>query len=419
VPEVKQHNLRTVIGFEVRRTLGKKRFWLMTLGVPIAIGIVFALVIIGNIVADNNFDDQSESEFSFTYTDGSGFIDPGVASALGGTATSDPAEAIASVKAGKQDAHFVYPADPTTAPTEVYGVDKGLFENGKYSEIATQVLIKSAQEQIGDPALANLAQGNVQISATTFTDGREAAGLMGIVPPLIFLVMFFLMFFLLANQMLTSTMEEKENRVTEMILTTLNPTALITGKIISLFVVGFVQALVFLLPVLVGYVFFRSTLNLPNIDLSSFTFDPAQMIVGALLAIGGFALFTSTTVAIGAVTPTAKDAGNIFSGLAVLMFIPLYAAPLIISDPQGPVAQLFTYFPYSAPVTAMLRNAFESLTGWEAAIAITELFLLSALVLQIAVRLFRTGSIQYNNRVSLKIIFARSKALKAHKATQP
>jgi ABC-2 type transport system permease protein len=64
----------------------------------------------------------------------------------------------------------------------------------------------------------------------------------------------------------------------------------------------------------------------------------------------------------------------------------------------------------------MLRNALGSLTGWEAAIIITELFLLSALVLQIAVRLFRTGSIQYNNRVSLKTIFARSKALQALKA---
>lgn len=413
---MKQHNLRTVVSFEVRRTLGKKRFWLMTLMVPIAIGIVLALVVLGNTVADNNFDNQSESEFFFTYTDASSFIDPGVATALGGMVTTEPAKAIAAVRAGKQDAHFVYPADPTTTPTEVYGVDKGLFENGKYSDIATQVLIRSAQDQIGDPALARLAQGNVPISTTTFTEGKEAAGITGIIPPLIFLVIFFLMFFLLANQMLTSTMEEKENRVTEMILTTLNPTALITGKIISLFIVGFAQALVFLLPVLVGYVFFRSTLSLPNIDLSSFAFDPAQLIVGAMLAVGGFALFTSTTVAIGAVTPTAKDAGNIFSGLVVLMFIPLYAAALIISDPQGPVAQLFTYFPYSAPVTAMLRNALGSLTGWEATIVVTELFLLSALVLQIAVRLFQTGSIQYNNRVPLKTIFARSKALKA---TQP
>jgi ABC-2 type transport system permease protein len=409
MPEMKQHNLRTVIGFEVRRALSKKRFWFLTLLLPIAIGIVLALVIFGNIVASNNFDDQSEAEFSFTYTDASGFIDPAIAAALAGTVTDSDAEAISAVRAGGQAAHFVYPADFITTPIDIYGIDKGLFENGKYVEIARQVLSMSAQDQIGNPMLTVLAEGNVPVSATTFADGKVASGLMGVIPPLIFLVMFFLIFTLLANQMLTSTLEEKENRVTEMILTTLNPNALISGKIISLFIVGLVQALVFLLPVLVGFFFFRSTLNLPNIDLSSFVFDPAQMIVGALIAIGGFALFTGTTVAIGAVMPTARDAGNIFGALIALMIVPLYAGSLVISDPQNPVVQIFTYFPYSAPITAMLRNAFGSLAGWEAAIVITGLFLLSAIVLRIAARLFRTGSIQYNNRVSLKAVFSRSK----------
>jgi ABC-2 type transport system permease protein len=406
---MKQHNLRTVIGFEVRRALSKKRFWFLTLLLPIAIGIVLALVIFGNTVASNNFDNQSDAEFSFTYSDESGFIDPVIAAALAGTVIDGDAEAIAAVRAGGQDAHFAYPADLTTTPIEVYGVDRGLFENGKYVDIARQVLSMSAQDQIGNPMLTVLAVGNVPVSATTFADGKVASGLMGVIPPLIFLVMFFLIFTLLANQMLTSTLEEKENRVTEMILTTLNPNALISGKIISLFIVGLVQALVFLLPVLVGFFFFRSTLNLPNIDLSSFIVDPAQMIVGALIAIGGFALFTGTTVAIGAVMPTARDAGNIFGALIALMIVPLYAGSLVISDPQNPVVQIFTYFPYSAPITAMLRNAFGSLAGWEAAIVITGLFLLSAVVLRIAARLFRTGSVQYNNRVSLKAVFSRSK----------
>jgi ABC-2 type transport system permease protein len=406
---MKQHNLRTVIGFEVRRALSKKRFWFLTLLLPIAIGIVLALVIFGNTVASNNFDNQSDAEFSFTYSDESGFIEPVIAAALAGTVTDGDAEAIAAVRAGGQDAHFVYPADFTTTPIEIYGIDKGLFENGKYVDIARQVLSMSAQDQIGNPMLTVLADGNVPVSATTFADGKVASGLMSVIPPLIFLVMFFLIFTLLANQMLTSTLEEKENRVTEMILTTLNPNALISGKIISLFIVGLVQALVFLLPVLVGFFFFRSTLNLPNIDLSSFIVDPAQMMVGALIAIGGFALFTGTTVAIGAVMPTARDAGNIFGALIALMIVPLYAGSLVISDPQNPVVQIFTYFPYSAPITAMLRNAFGSLAGWEAAIVITGLFLLSAIVLRIAARLFRTGSIQYNNRVSLKAVFSRSK----------
>jgi ABC-2 type transport system permease protein len=402
---MKRHNMRTVIRFEVRRALSKKRFWLLTLLLPIAIGIVLALVILGNSVASNNFGNQSDAEFIFTYSDASGFIDPAIAAAMGGSATQDDAKAIAAVKAGEQTAHFVYPADPTTTPIEVYGVDRGLFENGQYGQIATQVLIQSARNQIGNPILTSLAQGNLPVSATTFADGEEASGLFGVIPPLIFLVMFFLIFTLLANQMLTSTLEEKENRVTEMILTTLNPNVLISGKIISLFIVAFVQALVFLLPVLVGFLIFGSAINLPNIDLSSFIFDPAKMIVGALLAIGGFALFTGTTVAIGAIMPTAKEAGNIFGGLIALMVVPLYAGSLVVSDPQNPVVQIFTFFPYSAPITGLLRNAFGSLASWQAVILIAGLFMLSAIVLQIAARLFRTGSIQYNSKVSLKSIF--------------
>jgi len=408
-----QHNISTVIGFEVSRTLGKARFWLITLLVPVAIGIVMALVVLGNTTAANTVDAQSDAELTFTYSDASGYVDPADANAMGGTAVTDDTAAIAAVKSGDMDAHFAYPADPTTASIEVYGLDKGLFENGQYDGVATQVLVASAQGQIGDPALTALAQGNVSVTSTTYADGEETPGFFGMIPPLAFVAIFFLVFILLSNQMLTSTLEEKENRVTEMILTTLNPTALISGKIIALFIVGFVQVLVFLLPVFVAYLFFRATLNLPEIDLSGLTFDPAQMTIGALLALGGFALFTGTLVAIGAVMPTAKDAGALFSGLIILMIIPIYTLSLVLSDPNGLVVQLFTYFPYSAPITAMLRNAFGSLAGWEAAIVITELFLLSAVVLQLAVRLFRYGSIEYTRKVSLTAVFARSKSTTA------
>jgi ABC-2 type transport system permease protein len=405
-----QHNLRTVIGFEITRTLGKKRFWLATLLVPLVVGIVIALVALGNSSASSTADAQSEAQLAFTYTDESGYIDPDLAAAFGGEAAADSDVAIDAVRAGESDAHFVYPADPATDTTQVYGIDKGVFDNGEYEGVATQLLIVSVEGEIGDPTLAALAQGNVPVASTTFAGGEESAGFMGVIPPLLFLGLFFLVFMLLSNQMLTSTLEEKENRVTEMILTTVNPTMLISGKIISLFIVGLVQMAAFLLPVVIGYLFFRTALNLPEIDLSVFSFDPTQLVIAALLAIGGFALFTGTLVAIGAVMPTAKDAGNLFAGLIILMVVPLYVLSLILSDPTSPIVQLFTYFPYSAPITAMLRNAFGSLAGWEAAIVITELFLLSAVVLQLAVRLFRYGSIEYTNKVSLKTVFSRTKA---------
>jgi ABC-2 type transport system permease protein len=220
-------------------------------------------------------------------------------------------------------------------------------------------------------------------------------------------VIFYMSIILLSNQMISSTLEEKENRVTEMILTTLNPTTLIVGKVLALFLVGLVQILTFLVPVILGYVFFRSKLNLPNVDLSHLTLEPGPMIVGALLLVGGFILFTGTLVAIGAVVPTAKEAGTIFGPLIALMFIPFYIVSLIVSDPGAPIVQIFTYFPFSAPVTAMLRNGLGSLSAIQSTIVIVELFVLGSLALRLAVHLFRYGSISYSKKLSIRDSFQR------------
>ncbi|MHB1234319.1 MAG: ABC transporter permease, partial [Microbacteriaceae bacterium] len=131
-------------------------------------------------------------------------------------------------------------------------------------------------------------------------------------------------------------------------------------------------------------------------------FDPQTMIVGALILFGGFSLFTGTLVALGAVMPTAKDAGPIFGALMALIFIPFYVLPLIISSPDATIVQVFSFFPFSAPVTALLRNAFGTLPLWQAAIIVAELFGLAALILRLAVRLFRYGSIEYSRKVSIR-----------------
>jgi ABC-2 type transport system permease protein len=405
-----RHNLGTVVSFEVVRSLTKRRFWISTLIVPIILGVVIGLVVLSNSSTNARVDAQKNQKFSFSYVDASGYVDPAVVAALGGTKAANPELAVAAVRAGKLDAFFDYPQDPMKQPTQVYGADQGIFNNGKYVSVATQILVTSAQTKIGDPKLSTLVQGNFRTQSTAYGHGGQISGnIGGVIPPLMFLVIFYIVILLLANQMLSSTLEEKENRVTEMILTTLNPTTLIIGKVISLFLIGLVQILVFALPIIIGYLFFRESLKLPNLDLSTLTFDPGQMIVGALLLIGGFTLFTGTLVAVGAIMPTAKEAGQIFGVMMALIFVPFYAITLVVSDPTSPIVQIFTYFPYSAPVTAMLRNGFGSLNPIESTIVIAELFVFGFIVLRLAVRLFRFGSIEYTKKVSLKTVFARPK----------
>lgn len=402
-----RHNLSTVIRFEVVRTLSKRRFWIATLAVPVVLGIVFLLVFVSSNASDEAAAQQKNAHFSFEYTDASGLVDPAIVDVLDGRKIPDPAAGVAAVKDGTVDAYFDYPADPTKDAIKVYGADEGIFANGKYSSVAISILQRSAQARVNAPQLTQILQGNITTDMTTFENGVESGGTNAVIPPMLFVAIFYVVILLLGHQMLSSTLEEKENRVTEMILTTLKPTSLILGKVISLFIIGIVQMLVFALPVVLGYLLLRNQPGVSSLRLSDLVFDPQTMIVGALILIGGFALFTTTLVALGAVMPTAKDAGPIFGAMMALTFIPFYVLPLTISDPNAVIVQAFSYFPYSAPITALLRNAFGTLPLAQAIVIILILFVLSALVLRLAVELFQYGSIEYSRKVNVRDVLMR------------
>ena len=397
-----QHNLGTVIGFEFVRTVSKRRFWIGTLSVPVIMAVVFGLIFLSNTTTDTASQAQSSAEFTLSYTDASGLITAQDAALFGARPAESAAAGIHAVQSGALEAYFDFPARPDTDVVRVYGADKGIFENGKYAAVAQAMLTRAVEQKIGSAELSTLATGKAQIETVTYDGAQGSGGLGSVVPPLVFLVIFYGLIVLLAGQMLNSTLEEKENRVTEMILTTLKPTTLIAGKVIALFAIGLVQMIVFLSPLLIARLLLPDQLSPAALDLPPLIFDPVRMTIGFLILIGGFALFTTTLVAIGAVMPTAKEAGNVLGVMMALIFIPFYAVALVVSDPHSVIVQVFTYFPFSAPVTALLRNGFGSLNPLEAGIVILILFAGATVMLRVAVRLFQYGSISYTSKVNIR-----------------
>jgi ABC-2 type transport system permease protein len=61
--------------------------------------------------------------------------------------------------------------------------------------------------------------------------------------------------------------------------------------------------------------------------------------------------------------PTVREAGQLFGIVMALLFVPFYVVALVVSDSHSFIVQLFTYCPYSAPVTAMLRNGSGSMSA--------------------------------------------------------
>lgn len=401
-----RHNLGTVFAFEFKRTVLKPRFWLITMSVPLMIAVVVGLITISGQTTADRAQNQDREPVTFTYTDASGLIDPAIAAAAGGTEVSDAGAARAAVVAGTSQCHIDYPQDPLSQPIQVTATDLGLFDSARYSAVAQGVLQKSVAARIGDPRLAALAVTQPDVALATYADGVQTPGIAGVVVPGMFLVLFYLAVLMLGNQMLNVTLEEKENRVTEMILTTMDPTTLIVGKVLALVAIGIVQMLVVAVPGSFAFRMLSAAIGLPEptagaAAVGGIPIPVIPTLIGALLFLLSFLMFTGLLVAIGAVMPSAKEAGNAFGVVVLSMFIPLYAASLLVSDPHGVVSQVFTFFPLTAPVSALLRNATGGLYWWETMIVVVILAVSSWVFLTLGVRLFRTGSISYTSRVNI------------------
>ncbi|HET9129100.1 MAG TPA: ABC transporter permease [Propionibacteriaceae bacterium] len=393
------HNFRTVVAFEFLRTVTKRRFWVLSLSVPLLLALVFALT---SASARTTSTSQTATDFSFSYRDASGLVTPAVARAFGGTPTTDAASAIAAVKLGTLTAFIDIPADVGSAPVQVYGQDAGLIANTRYTSLVQALLRASAREKIGDPRLATIASSGVATTSTIYQHGATVNGWGSVILPGLFLLLFYLSIVMLGQQMLNVTLEEKQNRVSEMILTTMSPTTLIVGKVVALIGVGILQAVVFSSPILIARLSAPTLVHIPGVSLSDLTPDPFRMIVGFVVFVFAFAMFAGLLVAIGAVMPTIRDASGAFSAVVVTMMIPLYAIQMIVNQPHALLPTVFTYFPLTAPVTALVRNALGTLAWWEAGAVVIILAVVSTLALRIGVRLFQVGSISYGSRVNIR-----------------
>lgn len=396
----RMHNLSTVIRFEVVRMLKKPTFWLMALGFPIIMGVVFGIVFLSNKATMDAADKLKDQEFSIAVTDDTGMINPQIIENIKARIVEDRAAGIDMVQDGEVDAYFYYPADLVKNSVEVYGQNVGIFDNSRYSSVANMLLSQSVDNSVQAEQRAVL-QGDVQLATTMYRDGQEYDPVREMILPGLFMVLFYLLIGFFGGQMLNSTIEEKENRTIEMLLTTVEAKTLISGKILSLVALALIQGLVILVPVLIMYFAVGPQLQLPNFDLSNLPVDWGRIGIGALVFGFSFILFTGLLVAVGSAMPTAKEASQWFGLVIMLIFGPLYGVTAFISYPDSPFVQFLSLFPLTSPIPLMLRNAVGNLPLGEALIGIVILAVSAIIVMFIAVRIFQVGAMEYDNKLSL------------------
>ncbi len=188
--------------------------------------------------------------------------------------------------------------------------------------------------------------------------------------------------------MLQSVVAEKENRVVEVLLLSLQPTQLMAGKILGLTVVALLQ-----LAIWFGGGVFMLQRSAIWLNAANFTFPLSFFIWAILFLLFGYLAYASIMAAAGAIAPTARE-GNQVTWLLIVPLLPtLMFATEFLDNPHGPLALGLSLFPLSAPSAMVTRIAVAQVPLWQILLSLGGLILTAYLFVTLAGRFFQSGNL--------------------------
>lgn len=317
------------------------------------------------------------------------------------------------VQDGELFAYFVLAGDPVADATELTYVSNNLTDDALrdwYEGAATRVIrkLRIAEAHI-EPAVARHIQEAIhfkprQVSASGAVEDVQKEQKANKFAPVAFVYMLWIAVFTAAQMLLTNTVEEKSNRIIEVLLSSVSPGQLMAGKIFGIGATGLTLILSWAACALIGVHFgVKAIPSLAEFKLTEIVGDPLYLasFVGYFLT--GYLLFAAVLVAIGSVCNSLKEAQNLLQPVFILLMIPLFAMVPIVQEPNGLMARVFTYIPLYTPF-AMMNRASGPPPAWEYA-ATSVLILVSVwLSFKAAGKIFRVGVLMTGNPPKLKEI---------------
>ena len=258
-------------------------------------------------------------------------------------------------------------------------------------------------------------------------DGEETTRTDGVVKLIFgFFLGFLLYFFIFAygSMIMMSVMEEKTNRIIEIIISSVKPFHLMTGKIIGVSLAALTQVLIWGVMFFVFSYLFSTFFGIStsydtgdlilstqdNSGLSSFTLEMISAFMNLPLTnifiafimyfIGGYFLYASIFAAIGAAIDNQADAQQFMMPITILVIVALYVGILTVpEDPNGIVAQIFSYFPFTSPIVMLMRIP-NGVPIFEQIISLTILFSSVVFMIWIAAKVYRIGILMYGKKLT-------------------
>ena len=260
-------------------------------------------------------------------------------------------------------------------------------------------------------------------------EGQETTKMDGIVKMAFafFLGMLLYIFiFAYGGMIMMSVIEEKTSRIVEVMISSVKPFQLMMGKILGTSLASLTQFLAWsILLVILSYVFTaifgiessvqnnemllsssgNVSMNQEALDMvSAFLNLPLLNILVAFLLyfIGGYLLYASLFAAIGAAVDNQTDAQQFMMPITIILILALYVGMFTVpEDPNGTVALIFSYIPFTSPVVMMMRIP-NGVPVYEQIISIIILYFTFVLCIWFAAKIYRVGILMYGKKPSIK-----------------
>jgi ABC-2 type transport system permease protein len=230
---------------------------------------------------------------------------------------------------------------------------------------------------------------NVDTKTGQVVDARKSSEMQTILVPYILLLLMFMMIMMSAMPLLTTVMEEKTERIAEVLLGSVTPWQFMTGKILGSLGVSLTTSAIYI----AGAIFTLKGMNMSEIipyDVLPWFF--VYMILNVIM-------MGSIMASLGATCNDSKDAQAIQFPAMIPIFIPLLVMMPIILDPLGKMATGFSLFPLWTPMLMLLRQSTSvTIPLWQPIVGLIGVILFTILCVWAGARLFRSTIILQGKR---------------------
>jgi ABC-2 type transport system permease protein len=221
--------------------------------------------------------------------------------------------------------------------------------------------------------------------------------------PFGFTMLFVLSIFITSGYLLQSVTEEKENRVVEIVLSSIPALPLMAGKIIGLGGAGLTQVVVWILTAAVAILLFGQSVP----DVASLAVSPVVFLLGLVYFALGYLAYGAIFSAVGAVAPGSREAQQYAGFFGFLAVIPLIFTSVFLTDPSSPVVIALALFPFTTAAAMLLVLTLSPEIPWLLVVAsLASLTTFAFLATVASARVFRATLLLYGVRPSMRNIVA-------------